>query len=787
MKNHTGARSLVAALLMAGAVPVLASDLIDSLRFGDPVSEAAHGLTAQASTAGEGALSEPARRFLPLADNDWRGGGATFQLAVRGDVQNYLSVRMWGGDVNPNQTTLYCDGKQLGYRHASDLDILDQGTRYPVAPGRFHYVTHALPTALTSGKSHIACRLRVTGPIWRYGGTFAAFQKPMTESSRDFYTLLVHSEKMVPLDKIEGRAPASPALTFTPAQGAAVLDRVRQRVDGELGKIWNLKRPPNQLEISLLAKAYDTGWSAGHGSARSLASIVNGIDGMWELYKKDPRIAYHDKATPNEGWFGLGLIGQALRLTGPHLQQQLDGRVADGDGATITRRQALERMLVDSRQWNKAHRRLYTNQSMIKDLYGIWYNNEGLIAIRSQHADTRAKLLPFFYESMGLQPWTGSLNDKGEATYAAAEADAKFSVAKDYFQTTRKGLTKELGYVGGYGEVIDWMVEIYDATRPAKGMPGDSRIRNQLAWIAAARGNFRYPHWDQQGNRAMRLEAAIGWRDVYAPGDIIYAQKPSWDGSPLQAAVATADPRLLGYAQQMLADGQFFPSIEHMMEAPSLRATIGLLGVIDEYAAIQRSAPQAARLPMTAGQPDFVFADEEDGVVAIKHGADILYASLYWRANYGVSNLARVHYVTPVTDRTATVVLDREEYQPSGLYFTRPDNPHINGSRFSIAYPDDGPVWTAGERQPVARLPAGSKYLPGEDNAQAGRADYYQLTYGPYLIAMNSSRDRQFEVLLPPRVHEVRELAGNTSVPATQTTLSLAPGRTVVLYLGETL
>jgi hypothetical protein len=778
------------AVLVAPAVhsatPAMPADVVDRLRFGDPASEQAHGLTAEASTITAGALDQPARRFMPLANKDWRGGSAAFRLKVDGSRPNYLSVRLWGGDVNANQATLYCEGKQLGYRHASDVDILDQGSKYAVAPGRFHYVTHPLPLALTRGRNEIACRLRVTGPIWRYGSAFVTFQKPMVQPSRDFHALLVHTGKMVTLDAVEGSEPPSPV---RPAQDVnAVLQQVKNRVDSQVEAMWAMKRPANQLEISFLGKTFATQWSKGYQSPRSLAVIVAGIDHLWATYRQDRNIAYYDKATPNEGWFGLGLVGEALKATAPRLQAELDATVKDRDGRDIPRRQALETMFLDSLQWNQQHRRLYTNQSMIKDLYGIWYNNEGLIALGSGRADDRARLLQFFYESVGLQPWTGSLDGRGQPTYAAAEADAKFSVPKDYYETTAKGLTKELGYVGGYGEVLDWVAEIHEATRPARHQAGDSRIRDQLVKIARARSYFRYPHWDEQGYRAMRMEAAIGWRDVYAPGDVIYAQRPSWDASPLQVAVATGDPALLGFARQMAADSQLVPAIEHMMEAPSLRATIGLIDVVDEYAAFtgqhQPLAALPTTLPMTRDQPDFVFADEEDGVVAVRHGKDIIYASLYWRANYGVSGLARVHYVTPVTDRMATVALDRQEFEPAGLSYTRPNNPHINGHRFSIRYPDDGDVWSAGEQQPVARLPAGARYVPGEDSAYAGRADYYELRYGPYLFAMNSSKGKTFTVSLPAREGNVQELVSGAIVKPATASLALKPGTTAVLYLG---
>jgi hypothetical protein len=772
----------LAGLASVPAVHADAAPVVDVLRFGDAGSESAHKLQAQLSERFVGALQQPARKFLPRGGDDWRGGEVSFELGVKPAGRNYLSVKLWGEDVSGDQATLYCDGKQLGHRQLSDHDILDQGTKYPVAPGRFHYLTHSLPLALTQGKEKISCRLRITGPVWRYGGDFAKFQRPMAEASRGFYALLIHTDKMVPLDQVEGAAPARPVKT---ADGSAVLASVKQRVDKAVTDLWRATRAPSQLEISLLAKTFDQPWSRGYKSDKSLARVVAGIDDKWAAYQRDPQAVYNDATTPNADWFGMGLVGEALRVLAGPLGAELDVTIPNAKGGSVTRRQALEEMFVYSRDWNKRFRRMYTNQSMIKDLFGIWYGNEGLIAIGSVKADPREKLLPLLHESMGLLPWSGSLDAQGKSTWQAGEGDARFMVPRNYFQTTSNGLTRELGFVGGYGEVLDWAASIYEATRPAKGQPGDAKIRDQLVKIAKARAIFRYPHWDGHGDRTMRLEAAIGWRDIYWPGDAIYAQRPSWDASPLQVAVATEDPALLGYAQQMFDDNQFYEAVEHMLETKTLRATIGLVDVVGELGAFHKLPRQLNKLPMTPDAPDFVFADTEDGVVAIKNAGEVLYASLYWRANYGINGFGRVHYVTDKTDRVATVPLDRQDFVPSGLFHDRPNNPHINGRRFSIRYPDDGDVWDAGEKQPVAQLPDGVKYLAGEDNSFAGRADLYVLSYGPYFIAMNGSKSKAFTVDLPKRVGPVRELVAGQVLEQRVSTLKLEPGRTVVLHLGD--
>lgn len=82
----------------------------------------------------------------------------------------------------------------------------------------------------------------------------------------------------------------------------------------------------------------------------------------------------------------------------------------------------------------------------------------------------------------------------------------------DYYELTAKGLTKELGYVGTYGEVIDWVTSIYEVTRPALGLPGDPKIKAQVEKIARARAPFRFPALDADSFRAMRLETIVGGR-----------------------------------------------------------------------------------------------------------------------------------------------------------------------------------------------------------------------------------------------------------------------------------
>jgi hypothetical protein len=283
----------------------------------------------------------------------------------------------------------------------------------------------------------------------------------------------------------------------------------------------------------------------------------------------------------------------------------------------------------------------------------------------------------------------------------------------------------------------------------------------------------------------MRAETIVGWRDSgHYPGDVMYAERSTWDASTLYAVAATLDADAVGYAQQMFHDHQFFISLERQMaQANSLRVTAGLLGVPDQYELVKSQPPSAQRLPMTPGQPDFVFSDEEDGVVAVKNGGEILYASLYWRSRNAVNSLARVHLTTPTMDRIA-VVQEDTQFTPSGQFYTRPDWTTFGFGNGGPRYPVAMHSAEAGEKLPIAQVPAGVTFKPGDENVYAGKGDFYTLRYGNYLIGMNLTTDKTFELKPPADETGAKELVSGKTVNL-DAPLKVGPRSTVVLFFGK--
>ncbi len=774
----------VAALLVALTAFSSKTDaFVDTLAFGEAGSETAHHLVTERSEVISGGLGEPARRLLPPINSSWAGGTLKFKLRVDPEVLNYATLRLWGSDVTQNLLVLYCEGKQIGYRHLGDIDILDAGGDAGAAfAGRFIYNTTPLPLAMTRGRTNLDFEIRSTGPIWSYGNTFAAFQKPMTAPTRGLYRLYVHTNGYFapPAGEQQGAAPKNP--TARPGPGPEVLGQLKARVNGELQSLIAAPTPLNQMQMQFVARAYHVKWSVAYNNAAAIRQLVRSLDAIFVAYRQNPALAAADPATYNAEWFGLGPSGDVLRLLPEELKPFLDAEIADGRGQKISRRAAFAEMLVACRDWHRRNRRLYTNQSMINDMYGIYLANRGLEVVAPDKALPESAVRRYLYESVGLEPWRDSDPGGGAAMETGRHS---WGVGTNYWQLTAKGLTKELGYVGYYGEVLDWVTTLYDATRPAPGQPGDEKIRAQLVRFGHARANFRYPSVDADGRRAMRIEAVVGWRDGgHYPGDIAYAQRLTWDGSGLGYAAATLDPQAIGYVQQMFADNQFFaPLRQHMQEYKMFRVTAGLLGVPDDYETIKAQPPQAARLPMTPGQPDFVFSDEEDGVVAIKNGDEILYASLYWRARFAINHLARVHFTTPEMDRIA-VVPEETEFTPSGLFYARPDWTTLDYLSGGAKYPGEHHSAHEGERQPIARIPAGITFKPGDENAYAGKGDFYTLRYGNYLIGMNLTPDRTFKLVPPAGATAARELVSQASIKL-DAPVSVLPRSTVVLWFGK--
>lgn len=761
-------------LAAATAAVTAATGPLDSLTFGDQNAEQQHRLTAVHSEIIRGGLDQPARRLLPLEPTpEWRGGTLAFSLACDPAKTTYVTVKFWGSDAGGDmgRLMLFCAGKQVGYRHLGDIDQLDIASDEPACQGRFFYTTTPLPLALTTGKTSVDLEIRANGPIWGYGVNWEQYQKPLKAPTRGIYRVYTHIDGgfIPPAGEAQGAQPKSPTVRQGP--GEEVLTKLKERIEGEITRTLNDTKPRGQISLQFIAEAWHVGWCSAYHNPKAVDQVVLGSDALYRDFAKDPTVAQADKHVYNADWLGLGLVGNAVRLLQQPLQTRLDEQIDDGNGGKIARRSAWSQMLRASVEWHRRHRRQYTNQTMISDLY-LYLANRGVAAVDPAQALPEDVARRYLYEAVGLQPWLGSDNDAG----------SERTLGDHYFQTTTKGLTKELGYVGYYGEVLDWVTHIYLATcTPGQPASGDAKIKAQLKHLAEARSYFRYPALDADGNRAMRSETIVGWRDTHFPGDVTYGERAGWEGSAIYAAASLLDTHATGHAQQLFADHQFFATVQDEMKEGGLRVTRTLLHIPSEYATLQAQPASTVRLPMCDGEPDFVWSDEEDGVLALKHGDERLYASLYWRARYGINNLARIHYLTPQNEFIATI---RQEtaFTPSGLTYTRP-NWIDKGFAPGFAPPGEKILQAfAGEQFPIALVPVNVKFKAGDENIYAGKGDFYTCRYRHFLIGMNCTADKTFTLPLPVGSTQAVDLVSGRTVRAAAP-LTVAAKTTAVLYL----
>jgi hypothetical protein len=738
---------------------------IDMITFGDPASEKEHATAAGDSTIVTAESGETSRRLLAGSGAPWEGGSIEWTLGIDPTKQNHLTLKLWGSDkgYQTGRLILFANGLQVGYRHEGDHDLLNQCDDDPLAPGRFVYVTLPLPMTLTKGNESIRLKIVPTGPIWFYGNSFDKYQKPFTGPSRGIYRAYTHTSPGFDPSPSETQG-AMPRAEFRPIGDSGVIEESRKVVVGRLSRMLaNSGLPGNAQalaqELSVLADAWKTDWTPAHRNPATLERMVRLGDAFAADFHKDRSFVEND-------WSGARALGIAVISTMPDLTKDLRQDI-EINGQRRSRDAVWAEVLKHSVEHWRHRRRPFTNQSMIVDA-GIYTANRALELIAPSEAIDPARALGFLRQSAGIDPWLGSDTDDGgsEMPYGAG-----------YRLVTRKGLSRELGYVGSYGEtILPFMVEM--AT-----LSGDPGLREQTRRMQHARHVFRYPSFDADGHRCMKLVSEIDNRTAHYPhpGSAYNAPDVREAWWMETAALLPDDPAIVGAARQSVREGQYFHQISKRLKD---RDTLGMMRNINHWEKVA-SLPQDGRcLPMTPGQPDFVFADEENAVLAVKHGEEMLFVNFYYRAERAVNRVARVFEITPRITRLATVPTE-VEVSSSGRTYTRPDwVDRIRNRGITPPGQDLHQAW-AGETMIVAKRPDDAR-LPayGEWGPFVGKADFYSLRYRGYLIAMNTTEQSDRSITIPARDGPGRDLATGKWFAA-GSAVPVPPLSTVVLLLQD--
>ena len=277
---------------------------------------------------------------------------------------------------------------------------------------------------------------------------------------------------------------------------------------------------------------------------------------------------------------------------------------------------------------------------------------------------------------------------------------------------TSKGTSHEWGWTtyDDYGRMAPYIFDFYRVS-------GDLLLRDKAIQMERAHHvNMLYALVDRGGYRAMLNEGAIVCRNVFLPGKTSYADPA--------IAATLLDPVILGTAKQMIAEGHFWD----VWRQPESQ-----LYLPDNYAIIKAAPDPGSRPPQLPGQPNWAWADEQNGLVSIHYHNDQHFLSFY-RKPTGMNHLADAHSITAQYQRVAEFWMDDVRYVDSGQAMTIESRVENEGD----GVPPDKPVnaW-AGQVAPYARDEQ------GKANA-ATIADFYGVRYGDFVIGMNCTFHKTF-------------------------------------------
>lgn len=736
------------------------AEILTAVTLGESSSEftyAVKSVQAAVVTSADTALGEPARRLVPATPDDT--ASITFTATVSPTGQNYITLRIWGGDTTWGPVYLaLADSTNLNLGNLWWHDT----TEAPL-PGRFIYRTLPIPIEVTLGKSSLDLRLQTAPSPENPGSVLFGYVPPPKTPSRPgpaLYNVYTHTTPyFTPPSSEQQGAPfawgepvAKPAI-----YPEAVEQRLLQRAFADIGFALrsNIERsqygPGHRRDLALLASfglIYNTAWSGHYQDASIPPRVRNAIDINVQRQASlggDPGVLFH------QGWESHGQI--ALAYSRLHdvfaAKRWLDENITlnyPGQPVTLTRRQAYANFFHDAFEWRRSDRRLATTQS-VAVARGLYRLQQALRALGDPRALTEPQSLRYLHEATGLAPLR-------TRDFAIDAANANFP----FYALTEAGLPRDPGYADASAELTRTLAQLAEET-------GDPLLKVQAEKAVAARSVFRIPANSPDGNRTFNGIGVFSWNTPAYPSRLAY--------HGLEEAAVLGDPVSLRLAQLEIEHGRLY-LLDSTPEREANWNPSDSLRLVGHYRKIQNLPPSAHRLPMEPESPDFVWADEEIGVFAFRHGETRAYGSFYNNdatAGRAIGDLGVLEFTRPEIDR---LVDFRPESAPprSGLSL-KFKNPHGERTYAQAPLPPGYTVWQ--ESPPDAVDP------------RAGLAYFYRLHYGDYLVGMNTTqpgtyRESSYTLVIPEGVTAATDVATGQPVNIKKP-VRLGPGETRVLHL----
>lgn len=727
---------LITTIIVSSFGQSIDSGILTSLDLGNKESEKYYEVkTSNADILSEDETAPGAlgRRIISASEEE--SAWISFNANLSSKQKNYITIRVWGDDNSWGAVSLYADDADIELANLWQLN-----TSQSPLPGGWIYRTYWIPEEITSGVSVL--RLRLEG---NRGKCFA------------IYNVYIHTNPFFepPVEDIIPDAFVWGDVRPKPADFPGIEERLLERAksDIEYTMAADLNRSmymPGHRHIVRMAAAlgliYHTEWSGYYHDESILYKITDALDVQVKRLSEEGdagKMFYR-------GWTPFGELGKAYSQVHTELQELglLDSLIDhDGDPTTakIPRRMAYSDFFYDAFEWRRSERRHYTNQVfyICRDLYRI---NGALQLLDKDRALKEAQILWYVYEGMGINPLHG------------AEFGVQADAAGFPFRTiTDKGLTRELGYVDGYGELTNSLITLVEES-------GDPLTKEMVSKAVHARSQFRIPTNDEDGYRALLSIGFMSWRAPSYPFRIEY--------SGIREAAILEDPVSIRLAQLEIEHGRPF-----LLDAVPGRGAhwnpIYQIKDVEYFRKVKNMKPSAHRLPMLPGQGDYVWSDEQVGVFVFRHNDVRMYGSFFCTdATNGkaIGKTGRLRYTQENMDRLVDFDI---EYQapPSGL-FVKVDLPYGQRLYEQAPTPPGIKAW---------------QEMPNTIDRRAGLAYFYRLHYGNYLIGMNSTqkdtyRENSYTLEIPDGYQSAVDVSTGNKIDITKP-YTIAPATTKILYL----
>lgn len=683
-------------LLMTKMLPVYLcqGSVLDQVVLGDTSSEAAHSVSSAQTSSEIGALGHTMRRI-------GSDGAIIFTLACDPDHQNYLTVKLWGGDTlsGTQYLFLYDPINKIGNYQDDWPEVVIWGSQAPF-PGRFVYSTYLIPMNLTSGKTSVTLKLADAQlAIYRVYSHKEPFFDPGDEiqgsspgpaplrppGSRSQYDQLVYQANsgIAELLTWQKYGPAWNALVAAGTAPAIITGAVTFNGSGG-NPSWTVQQWKEDIytrftnsnlvclqALEAYAIAYVSPWSNYYINTDMISRIVRGLDffrmaqgangafgNPWgQKWIGGPNRA--NGAHCLEG-FGVHALPDAFLLIHDQINESTYNELVDEDDNPdtpwVTRKASYANLFKGIINHMLVERGHAPNQDRAQ-VHAMYQSNRCLKILLPSDAWSESTALQWVYQAMGAVP----------------------STVYDGFWESQKGLALEVhgtingGYCGNYGAAAISFIQPYGQMTGGTNSTVNNIIFNEINAFA----NFLYLDRDSRGYRSWVNESVISWRPNKYPA-LAFPNQGCFNGLAY-AALELNHPYAIHLLQEYLSQKQVY-GIDCSASAVAAHYednTLQTIKMVDRFREVEALMAAPERLPME-NDGAFAWADEQATAVVVHHNGARLYMTLNWRHDYCsgcsrtqagavVNNIARVHYTTDTMDRIANVAM-KSPYGKFNLY-----------------------------------------------------------------------------------------------------------------------